>query len=506
MIYRKIRTVLAVILFTLITFYFLDFANILPLPFHALAHIQFVPALLGGMFGIVVILLLLTLVFGRIYCSVICPMGIFQDCLIWLSRKINKKRHHSYSPEKKILRYAILIVVVAGFLAGGTFLLSLLDPYSAYGRITTNVFRPVYMEGNNLLAWIFNSFDNYLFYHVNVFVLSFFSLVVGLVTLAVIAHLAYHYGRTYCNTICPVGTVLGMVSRFSFLKIRINGDACGGCGLCAMKCKASCINSKDKKIDYSRCVNCYDCLDVCHKNALSYGFAVRKKQSPGMSPDTEKRRFMATLALTALVAPKAMADTGLAVISNNRAYRKNHPLSPPGSLSADHLLQHCTACHLCVSKCPSRVLRPAFMEYGLGGMMQPMMDFEHGFCNFDCTVCGDVCPNHAILKITKEEKHTLQVGRVVFVKENCIVYNDETSCGACSEHCPTQAVSMQPYKDGLTIPVVHPDICVGCGGCEYVCPARPFRAIYVDGNAEHQQALPFKEAEKKDVQLDDFGF
>ena len=152
------------------------------------------------------------------------------------------------------------------------------------------------------------------------------------------------------------------------------------------------------------------------------------------------------------------------------------------------------------------MLKPAFMDYGLGGMMQPKMDFGHGFCNFDCTVCSEVCPNGALLPLTKEEKHKLQMGRVVFVRENCIVNTDETSCGACSEHCPTQAVTMIPYKNGLTIPSVNPDICVGCGGCEYVCPVRPFRAIYIEGNPVYQEAKPFQEAEKKEVILDDFGF
>jgi len=207
-----------------------------------------------------------------------------------------------------------------------------------------------------------------------------------------------------------------------------------------------------------------------------------------------------------LLLPNKVLAQGKAVVKTNKSWQREHPLSPPGSQSAEHLLKHCTACHLCVTKCPSRVLKPAFMDYGLGGMMQPKMDFGHGFCNFDCTVCSEVCPNGALLPLTKEEKHKLQMGRVVFVRENCIVNTDETSCGACSEHCPTQAVTMIPYKNGLTIPSVNPDICVGCGGCEYVCPVRPFRAIYIEGNPVHQEAKPFQEAEKKEVILDDFGF
>lgn len=503
---KKLRLGLGVLLGAVITFYFLDFAGLLPGWVPNFARVQFVPALLAGSIGIVVALLLLTLLFGRIYCSVICPMGIFQDVVAWVSKKTNRKKRYRFSKEQRVLRYTVLVAVVLAFLLGATVLLSLLDPYSAFGRMTVNVFRPVYMAGNNLLAWIFNSFGNYSFYHTDVYVLSGVALITGLLTFGVIGYLAWRYGRTWCNTMCPVGTVLGVVSRYSFWKVRMDEKACVSCGLCERKCKASCIDSKMKKIDHSRCVDCYNCLSVCHKDALKYSPAWKKKSDEVAAPDSSKRQFVATLAALSLAVPGKAVAQGVALTKSNVAWKRQHPLSPPGSQSAAHLLSHCTACHLCVAKCPSRVLKPAFMDYGVGGMMQPKMDFEHGFCNFDCTVCADVCPNGALLPLTMEEKHRLQMGRVVFVKENCIVFTDETSCGACSEHCPTQAVSMVTYKNGLTIPSVNPDICVGCGGCEYVCPVRPFRAIYIDGNPVQQDAKPFKEAERAVDVPDDFGF
>jgi len=151
-------------------------------------------------------------------------------------------------------------------------------------------------------------------------------------------------------------------------------------------------------------------------------------------------------------------------------------------------------------------LKPSFLEYGVEGMMQPVMDFSHGFCNYDCTLCTEVCPNGALKKLTVDQKHATQMGYVTFVKTNCVVFTNETFCGACSEHCPTQAVSMVPYKGDLTIPYLNTAICVGCGGCEYVCPAKPAKAIYVEGNPVHRKAEQFVDTNKKEVKVESFGF
>lgn len=256
-----------------------------------------------------------------------------------------------------------------------------------------------------------------------------------------------------------------------------------------------------QRIDYGRCVDCFDCLGGCKQKALIY--------QPSLSPtDSSKRRFLVAGLLTAGAVPKLLSQVkeSVASLEGKKVYKKENPVTPPGSVSREHFQQQCTSCHLCISKCPSHVLKPAFMEYGLAGVMQPTVSFEKGFCNFDCTVCGDVCPNGAILPISVKQKHLTQMGYVVFIEENCIVYTDGTSCGACSEHCPTQAVAMVPYKDGLTIPHVNKEICVGCGGCEYVCPARPFRAIYIEGNPVQKEAKPFKESEEHKGEIDDFGF
>ncbi|MDR2836426.1 MAG: 4Fe-4S binding protein [Bacteroidales bacterium] len=516
---KKIRVILAIIFFSLITFIFLDFADLLPKEFSVLAKIQFVPAALSLSWIILGIILLLTILFGRIYCSIICPLGVFQDISNWFSKKIIKKKKYNYRKQKTILRLVILGLVIISLFFIDTLFLEFLDPYSAYGRIIYNVFKPIYVAGNNLLETIFTNFGIYTFYKEPIFIASIFAFITGIITFLTIGFLSFFYGRTWCNTICPVGTILGFLNKISILKIRINEEKCNKCSLCAKKCKAFCINPKESKIDHSRCVNCFNCINVCKQNAISYNFKnTSKKLMEENTPqnveneniNTNLRNFLVTIGLAGISIPKTFANKKLVnvvnQIDNKKEYNLLQPITPPGSRSIEHFNKKCTSCHLCVSKCPQKVLKPAFKEYGIEGIMQPVMKFDKGFCNFDCTLCSEVCPNGAIKKITKEEKHLTQVGKVVFILENCVVYTNGTSCGACSEHCPTQAVKMKPYKDGLTIPTINKDICVGCGGCEYICPVRPFRAIHVEANAVQVQAKPIEKEKQDNKIIDDFGF
>ncbi len=531
---KKIRVSLSVVIFAIITLYFLDFREMLPEWLNFFTKIQFIPALLSLNIIILISLVLLTLLFGRIYCSSICPMGIYQDVVAWLSKKQNKKKRYNYSKAKTVLRWSLLGSTVVAFIVGFNFLVGLLDPYGAYGRVATHLFRPVYLQGNNILASIFTSLNNYTFYNVGIYLLSVSSTVIALITFVFIGFLAWRGGRTYCNTVCPVGTFLGFLSKFSLFKIQFVDEKCNMCGLCSMKCKASCIDSKNKKIDHSRCVTCFNCIEVCNRSAMRYSICkfgnslVTKRDVADIKVDNEivkelniasanqinesKRRFLSASLITGLAAGRVLAQEVSENIysldddvNGKKPVKRTTPIAPPGALSFDHLREKCISCHLCVSKCPSHVIKPAFLEYGLGGVMQPKLYFDNGFCNYNCTVCGDVCPTGALIPLTVEEKNHTQMGKVNFIIENCIVYYDETSCGACSEHCPTQAVHMVPYKDNLTIPETDPSICVGCGGCEYVCPAIPYKAIYIEGLAQ-QNTIEIEHAEVEEVTIDGFGF
>lgn len=519
---RRIRTTLALVVFVLITLLFLDVTGTLHKYFGWLASIQFWPALLALHVGVLALLVVLTLVFGRIYCSIICPLGVMQDVVSRL-HGIRKKNRFTYSKEKRWLRYTVLAVFIVSALAGVNAVVSLLAPYSSYGRIAGSLMKPVYEAGNNVLAAIAESVNSYAFYSVDVWLKSLPTLIVASVTLVVIAVLAWRGGRTYCNTICPVGTILSFLACFSWFKVRIDGSKCVNCGLCTKNCKASAIDFKNHKIDYSRCVVCGDCIGKCHKGAISLSSRRAdkrtsrqvNKQTSGqadkrtsqnadsanllvnssagvLSTNESRRSFLLGVAVAAtgaaLAQEKKKVDGGLAAIEDKVAPRRLTPLTPPGSLSAQHFAQHCTSCQLCVSTCPNGVLRPST---DLSTFMQPTMSYERGYCRPECTKCGEVCPTGAIKPITRAIKSATQIGHAVWLKKNCVPLTDGVECGNCARHCPTGAITMIPLnpKDERSpkIPAVNEARCIGCGACENLCPARPFSAIYVEGHEVHRE-------------------
>ena len=487
---RKIRLTIAILFFLGVTLLFLDFTGSIHAWLGWMAKIQFIPAVLALNVAVIAVLVVATLVFGRVYCSVVCPLGIMQDIIAWFGKR-GKKLPYSYSPAKSWLRYAFLAVFVIACVAGIGSLAALLDPYASFGRIANSLLQPVYQWCNNLFAYFAERADSYAFYSVDVWLKSLPTMVIAAVVFVIVFILAWRNGRTYCNTVCPVGTVLGFLSRFSLLKMTIDGDKCVSCGLCAKKCKAACIDSKNHKIDYSRCVDCFDCIGECTHDAISYRIAKRPVAKKEAAVDDSRRTFVSTAAIVAatglIEAQEKKVDGGLAVIEDKKIPERATRLTPPGSLGIKHFSQHCTACQLCVSVCPNQVLRPFG---GLLTLMQPEMSYERGYCRPECVKCSEVCPAGAIRPITKEEKTAIQIGHAVWVKANCIVETDGVECGNCARHCPSGAIQMVPRDvdnpESLKIPVVNTERCIGCGACENLCPARPFSAIYVEGHERHR--------------------
>lgn len=499
---KTIRVVAASISFALLTLLFLDFTGTLHLWFGWLAKIQLIPAILAMNVAAFVALIVLTLLFGRIYCSVICPLGIFQDTLSTLSgRRKGKKNRFRYSPPKAVLRYTALGLFAMAIVAGVGMIVSLLDPYAAYGRIAANLFAPLYRFANNLLALIAERADSYAFYSTEIWIKSRTTLALALITCLVVGILAWRHGRTYCNTICPVGTFLGFLSRFSLLRLTFDKEKCTKCNACERGCKSSCIDVKTQHIDHSRCVSCFNCIERCKFGAMSYAPAkIRRKKEAAIvestrnvghgTADVSRRNVLSILGMmvvsSTIKAQQLHVDGGLADIEDKKIPDRKTPIAPPGALSAQNMRSHCTACQLCVSACPNSVLHPSGKP---ATFMQPEMSFERGYCRPECVECSAVCPTSAIKPITTADKSALAIGYAVWIKENCIVNSDEVQCNNCEHHCPTGAITLidrdPGFSDSLKIPVIDKELCIGCGACEFLCPARPFSAIYVEGNVRH---------------------
>ena len=489
-ILRILRVAVALLCFALLALTFVDWGNgtatvdTLRKAGAALARWQFVPALLSVSALTVCLLLVLTLAFGRIYCSTLCPLGTVQDGVNAVRNYRDKKARtrFSYRKPNRWLRYGDLALAAVCVAAGVGFVVSLVEPYSIFGRIMHEGLRPAAQGANNFLAAFFgDSFGR------EVVSVSWLSAVVALVTIGIIGLLAWIGGRRYCNSFCPVGTLLGEVSRASLFKIQIDTSKCIDCGLCGRKCKGECIDTANHRVDATRCVVCFDCIDACSQGAIS--FTMRSKTSKEKPADNSRREFLATVAAVAAI-PVAEAQQRHQRMERAMQGGGKHsgprPVAPPGAQSIEHLQAKCTACHLCISKCPSHVLQPAVMEYGLQGVMQPVMRYDKGYCLYDCTLCGEVCPTGAILPLALEQKRMTQLGHAVFNRERCVVTRDGVECGNCAEHCPADAIRLQRGVDGRMYPQIEKALCIGCGACENLCPARPISAIKIEGHEVHR--------------------
>ncbi len=495
---RRFRIFFSTIVFICFFIVFADFTYLIPSKYiNILLSLQFIPSFLkfcdlgtlaSAGFAAVLILTFLT---GRTYCSFLCPMGLGQDLFSRIGGRIKKRfRRYGYKKPFTIIRYSILAITLTITIAWGVYLLTLLDPYSIFGRFMTFFAKPVVILINNLIAGILGKFDVYSLSNIPVKGFQLLAYSIPVLFLLLIGALSLTKGRLYCNMICPVGTLLGLFSKVSILRIKINESKCTKCGLCSIGCKSSCIDFLKHDVDESRCVDCFNCINICPDKAISYGFVTLKKKVS--KTDTEKRKFVAgSLALLfglPFIARGQDKKTPVPKKASTVKENKTYPVCPPGGVSIEDFNTDCTACSLCITACPNKVLQPALLQYGVKGIMQPVMDYHKSFCTYNCTVCTEICPTNALHPLVLEAKKLTRIGKTNFIKDNCIVKTEKTACGACSEACPTKAVYMIPYEGNLVIPETNVEICIGCGHCEFACPTTPYKAIFVDGVPIHEAA------------------
>lgn len=540
---RKIRITLAAICFVAVTLLFLDFTGTLHLWFGWLAKIQFLPAVLALNFVVIAILLVLTLLFGRIYCSVICPLGIFQDCVSNLSsRRKGKKARFSYSKEIKLLRYGVLVLFVIALVAGLNALVALLAPYSAYGRMVQSLLAPVWQWGNNLLAWIAERQDSYAFVTKDVWLKSLPTLIVAAVTFVVVVVLAWRNGRTYCNTICPVGTTLSFFSRFAMFRPVIDKSKCKSCHACERKCKAACIDVDNHKIDYSRCVDCFDCIDSCRLGALKYRFAWGRGVGSGstgaktpqnapvgskMTSDESKNgQNRSSAAPTPVAEPVVRQGSPTAEVTDNgkgvSTIDATSPVAEPVEATDKGRRAFLVGGAAVIggsllSSIPMRAeeeeIKDKKRDGGFAEVLPkkapnrktPVTPFGsesvekfYKHCTA-CQLCVTVCPNN-VLRPSSRLEHLMQP-EMSFEKGYC-----RPECVKCSEVCPAGAILKITPEEKTEWKVgtagVDYDLCVvnrdgvSCGNCAHHCPVGAIRMVRKNPDDEKSPRIPSVNEEK----------
>jgi len=455
-----------------------------------------------------VIVLILTLLFGRVFCNWLCPFGTLHQFVGWLfnirpsKERINQNRYR----RSQYLKFSILVVFLIMALFGGL-QIGLLDPIATLYRGTATVVAPasdmaIGQVGRLLPAagtgrQIFDSLKFGPGAADRVFVGSFW---IGFFFLAlIIANL--WIPRFFCRFLCPTGAFLGILSRFSIFRINRDVHRCTDCDLCLSRCEGAA--DPHQQVRMSECLSCMNCLDDCPEDAIRFSFSGLDKKQVIHWPDFTRRKMLFA-GLTGLVAFPLLRNNGRAT---DEAYSPEM-IRPPGSVAEAEFLKKCIKCDQCLNVCPTNVLQPAaFAEGGVEALWTPVMKFNIGHCQLKCTLCSEVCPTGAIRRISVTEKlgagsyneqGPVRLGTAFINTSRCLPWANQIPCVVCQEVCPVSPKAIQTNDEEvkdvfgklvvLNKPFIVPDLCIGCGICQKECPVADQPAVYVTAVGESRSS------------------
>ncbi len=443
------------------------------------------------LFYLSIILIVITIFMGRIFCGWLCPLGTMNN----LIRGIRKSS--SVIPRKNPRRFKyyllifLLISAILSFQVTGIF-----DPisliirsfsigiYPAFNYALRAVFDALYSADIPVVTDISESVYSILkkgvlsfeqsFYYQSIFTAILFLFILGL---------NLYEKRFWCKYICPLGALLGLLSRYSILS-RTVSEGCSECGLCSRVCQGGALTGESSGWQRSECLYCFDCDDICPEKAIRFNF----KKTTYPSVDLTRRGLITSISSAIIAVPFFRVVPVRSKVFESRLIR------PPGALEEREFLKRCVRCGECMKVCITNGLQPAFLEAGLEGIWTPLLIPKAGYCEFRCTLCGQVCPTGAIKRLELNEKMKTKIGVAMIATGRCLPWSHQRPCIVCEEVCPTpkKAIWFEEVKvndrDGRVLFVKRPrvdiELCIGCGICEAKCPVRGAPAIYVISTGE----------------------
>ena len=421
--------------------------------------------------------IILTLILGRFFCGWVCPMGTLLDAS---RRLVRPPRTALRWPRAK---YFLLSLILASALVGLP-LVGYFDPFSILVRgmtfavdpalhyVLTEPFVWIYRHApesiSNITEPIAETLKSSLLpAQRSTYLLAglSFAILLGLFVLEKLGR------RFWCRNLCPLGALLALVARWSFLR-RSPQKACKGCRQCERECRMGAFD-QDARMSPESCNLCMDCAADC-----PYGMVTLTFRRPTVAPapfEPSRRLFLGAAGTGLALAAVATIERGAAAAGQPRCIR------PPGAADEAAFLDACVRCGLCLKVCPTNALQPAGLDAGWSGIFSPKLVPRIGFCEFNCTLCGRVCPTGAIRRLAEDEKHSFVIGKAQFDKDRCLPYASAKPCIVCEEHCPispdkaiqvreVEVTNAEGQKILMKQPYVKFELCIGCGICENKCP------------------------------------